>query len=82
VLPYLQNLYLESEDALTVKKSLSDNSKALNIIVPALPHISNHTDFDPLLLHENVSLEFIRDASQVTGADLIILPAVNRCAMI
>lgn len=74
VLPYLHDLYLESEDALTVKKSLSENHNALKIIVPAYPRMSNHTDFDPLLLHEGVSLEFMRDASQVTGADLMILP--------
>lgn len=74
VLPYLQNLYLESEDALTVKKSVSDHHNALNIIVPAFPRMSNHTDFDPLLLHQGVSLEFIRDISQVTSADLVILP--------
>jgi adenosylcobyric acid synthase len=74
VLPYLHNLYLESEDSLTVKKSVRDTGNALNIIVPALPRMSNHTDFDPLLLHKGVSLEFVRDVTQVTGADLIILP--------
>lgn len=74
VLPYLHDLYLESEDALTVKKSVSSHHNALNMIVPAFPRMSNHTDFDPLLLHPGVSLQFMRDASQVTGADLIILP--------
>lgn len=74
VLPYLHDLYLESEDSLTVKKSQSDHENALKIIVIGLPHISNHTDFDPLLLHPGVSLEFIRDASQARGADLFILP--------
>ena len=59
---------------MALRKSVRDSSKALNIIVPALPRMSNHTDFDPLLLHDGVSLEFVRDASQVTGADLIILP--------
>jgi adenosylcobyric acid synthase len=73
-LPYLHDLYLESEDSLTVKKSHSHNQNALKIIVIGLPHISNHTDFDPLLLHPGVSLEFIRDVSQASGADLIILP--------
>ena len=74
VLPYLHDLYLESEDALTVKKSLSNHHNALKIIVPAYPRMSNHTDLDPLLLHPGVNLEFMRDVSQVTGADLMILP--------
>jgi adenosylcobyric acid synthase len=74
VLPYLHDLYLESEDSLTVKKSLGKGDNTLKIIVIGFPHMSNHTDFDPLLLHPKVSLAFLRDASQATGADLIILP--------
>lgn len=74
VLPYLHDLYLEAEDALTRRKSVVSANEALSIIVPALPRMSNHTDFDPLLLHPGVNLEFIREASQVTRADLIILP--------
>lgn len=74
VLPYLPDLYLEAEDSLTVKKSARVQEKALNIIVASLPRMSNHTDFDPLRLHSGVNLEFVRDASQVIKADLIILP--------
>ncbi|MDD5179694.1 MAG: cobyric acid synthase [Gallionellaceae bacterium] len=31
----------------------------LRIVVPALPHISNHTDFDPLRLHPQVEFHFV-----------------------
>jgi len=42
--------------------------------VPALPRISNHTDFDPLRLHPQVDLRFVGPGQAIPGADLIILP--------
>lgn len=72
VLPYLHQLYLDSEDSLTVHKSAG--SAAFKIVVPGLPRMSNHTDFDPLLHHSGVTLEFLREPEQARGADLMILP--------
>ena len=72
VLPFLHQLYLESEDSLTVHKTTGKGS--FKIIVPGLPRMSNHTDFDPLMHHDGVSLEFARGAEEVGSADLIILP--------
>lgn len=74
VLPYLHDLYIEPEDAIAVKKSVSPQAQALNVVIIALPHISNHTDFDPLLLHPAVNVAFVRDPQQVQKADLLILP--------
>jgi adenosylcobyric acid synthase len=76
VLPYLQGLYLEAEDALPGDQGVApkEGSDHLRIIVPALPRISNHTDFDPLRLHPGVDLQFIGPNQKVPGADLIILP--------
>src|SRR6185436_13830081 len=39
-----------------------------------LPRISNHTDFDPLRLHPQVSFRFIGPSETVPPADLIVLP--------
>jgi adenosylcobyric acid synthase len=33
--------------------------QVLKVVVPVLPRISNHTDFDPLRLHPQVDLQFI-----------------------
>lgn len=44
------------------------------MIVPVLPRISNHTDFDPLRLHPQVDLQFIGPGQPIPAADLIILP--------
>jgi adenosylcobyric acid synthase len=46
----------------------------LRVIVPVLPHISNHTDFDPLRLHPQVDFRFVPISEPLPPADLIILP--------
>ncbi len=75
VLPYLKNLHLEAEDSLNIIKSNSaDTNDALKIIVPQLPKISNHTDFDALRLHPQVELQFISESETIPAADLIIIP--------
>src|SRR5690606_8202895 len=50
------------------------SSCAFKIVVPVLPRISNHTDFDALRLHSGVDLQFTADAGADVRADLIILP--------
>lgn len=76
VLPYLQGLHLEAEDALTHATEAPPPSadSRLQIIVPALPRISNHTDFDPLRLHPQVNMRFIGPGQTIPAADVIILP--------
>lgn len=72
VLPYLQGLVIDSEDS--IGTSGSSTTDALNVIVPVLPRISNHNDFDPLRLHPKVNLQFIGPDQPIPPADLIILP--------
>ncbi len=74
VLPYVQDLYLEAEDALPVKTDKPQNQQLFKILVPVLPRISNHTDFDPLRLHPEVSVEFVKQPLANQLADLLILP--------
>ncbi|SEN44893.1 cobyric acid synthase [Nitrosomonas marina] len=76
VLPYLQGLHLEAEDALphTPDFIAPVEHKCLRVIVPALPRISNHTDFDPLRLHPKVNMQFVGPGEAIPAADLIILP--------
>ncbi len=73
VLPYLKTLYLEAEDSLNLQSNVPNNS-LFNIIVPRLPHLSNHTDFDPLRLHPQVNLQFVDITQAVPACDLILLP--------
>ncbi|GHB09075.1 cobyric acid synthase [Modicisalibacter luteus] len=72
VLPYLPSLVLDAEDSLGLTGS--HDHGALKVIVPALPRISNHNDFDPLRLHPGVDLQFIGPDQAIPAADVIILP--------
>ena len=73
VLPYVMDLHLEAEDGIDQRQS-DKAVRALKVIVPVLPRISNHTDFDPLRLHPQVDLQFIGPGDPIPPADLIILP--------
>ncbi|WP_066964451.1 cobyric acid synthase [Microbulbifer sp. Q7] len=76
VLPYLHDLYLDAEDAISSQQVAPVNAsdRGLKIVVPVLPRISNHTDFDALRLHPNVDLQFVSVRAPVPPCDLIILP--------
>lgn len=71
VLPYLPALHLDAEDAVPREQY---ERGSFRVMVPALPHISNHTDFDPLRLHPGVDLRFVAPGELPSGADLICLP--------
>ncbi len=71
VLPYLQGLFLDAEDAIQPQQ---ESQGAFRIVVPMLPRISNHTDFDALRAHPDVTLQFIATGQPIPAADLIILP--------
>lgn len=73
VLPYLMNLQLDAEDAISIDQA-DVAEDAFRVIVPALPRISNHTDFDPLRAHPQVNLQFVGEGQPLPQADLIILP--------
>ncbi len=73
VLPYLHGLHLEAEDAIQSEQTNS-GTQHLKVIVPVIPRISNHTDFDPLRHHPQVDLQFIGPDQTIPSADLIILP--------
>ena len=73
-LPYLQNFYLDSEDAINTQQQLDADSLKLTVVVPVYPRTSNHTDFDALRQHPRVDLIMVGPGAELPGADLIILP--------
>jgi adenosylcobyric acid synthase len=73
VLPYLNGLRLDAEDAIR-REPDGVKSDALRVLVPVLPRISNHTDFDPLRHHPQVEMLFVGPGQAPPPADLIILP--------
>jgi len=72
VLPYLHGLFLDAEDAV---QPVQASRGAFRVVVPSLPRMSNHTDFDALRAHPDVDLHFVREGQPIPPqADLIILP--------
>lgn len=71
VLPYLHGLHLDAEDAVPENLTVAGQFR---VVVPRLPHISNHTDFEPLRLHPQVDFQYVGHLETIPPADLIILP--------
>lgn len=76
VVPYIENLHVEAEDAISIKNH-KDDLPIFKICVPVFPRISNHTDFDALALHPQIDLQFIKDPKKFSGCDLMILPGTK-----
>lgn len=74
VVPYLNDFFLDAEDSIANSQVVDESKQKLKIVVPVLPRISNHTDFDALRMHPNVDLEFVSIKQPCPSADLIILP--------
>ena len=78
VIPYLQGLHLDAEDAVDQEQIFTETNDSLNntlkVVVPVFPRVSNHTDFDALRLHPQVDLCYVGPDQPIPPADLIILP--------
>ena len=74
VIPYLEGLHIESEDGFSQNQIPQQEKNGIKVVVPVLPRISNHTDFDPLRLHPKVDFRYIGPGKEIPPADLIILP--------
>ncbi|MDY6821141.1 MAG: cobyric acid synthase, partial [Deferribacterota bacterium] len=77
VVPYIDNLILEDEDSQFIKTNKKGSEKSVRIGVIKLRHMSNFTDFYPLLSIENVLLEYIDNPYNLSNHDLIIIPGTK-----
>ncbi len=73
VLPYLDGLHIEAEDSLSRPPGRT-GADLFRVVVPALPRMSNHTDFDALRLHPQVEVRFVRAGEPIPPCDLMVLP--------
>ncbi len=76
VLPWLPDVWLDSEDALDVpgRRASVGRADALSVAVVRFPRISNFTDVDALAVEPTTSVFFTADAAGVRDADLVVLP--------
>ena len=76
VLPYFRDIFIEEEDsvALARKQRQAGPAGRVRVAVVLLGRLSNFTDFDALAHDPRADLFFTRDAAEIGGADIIILP--------
>ena len=72
VVPYLHGLDIAAEDA--VPRTASGVDGDFKIVIATLPHISNHTDFDPLRRIAGINCQFANPNQPLPACDLLILP--------
>ncbi|MEU4608612.1 cobyric acid synthase [Kribbella sp. NPDC023972] len=74
VLPWLPELWLDSEDALDIPVRRSSPADLLTVAVVRFPRISNFTDLDALAVEPTNSVFFTTSPAEVRDADLVVLP--------
>lgn len=78
VVPYKPfNLGFEDIQSLTNYKQDTKNA-IIKVGVIRLPHISNFTDFEPLIADKEIELSFITNLSEVSTCQLLILPGTKQ----
>jgi adenosylcobyric acid synthase len=67
------------EDSESIMNYVQDTKDAkIKVGVIKLPHISNFTDFEPLVVDKEIELTFISNALDMATCDLIVLPGSKR----
>ena len=79
VLPWLEGMWFDGEDSLTVGAARvagrpQRGGDVLTVAAVRLPRISNSTDVDALSCEPNLAVRFTTDPAEVAAADLVILP--------
>ena len=83
VLPWYNHIQIDPEDSVVIEnpqKVFTDNSGAPAVAVIRLPHISNFSDFDPLMALDGLDLFFLEKVQALTAFKAVILPgSKNTC---
>ena len=75
VLPYFRDIYVEEEDAVSLRQKHTQPVKGkVNVAVVLLGRMSNFTDFDRLAKDERANLYYTHTAGGIAEADIVILP--------
>lgn len=77
VVPYFQ-LNIEDEDSVSEWLRYGEGEgRDIDIAVIRLPYMSNHTDFNALRLHGDVSLRFVEINGELGQPDVVVLPGTK-----
>ena len=78
VLPWLPGLVVDTEDSLSVARTVSGGppvgAEALHVAAVRLPRTSNSTDLDALACEPGVVVQWTISPAEVRAADLVVLP--------
>lgn len=77
VLPWLTDVWLDSEDALSIGRWRPDDdamSERLSVAVVRFPRTSNATDVDALAAEPGIDVHITTDLDRCREADLLVLP--------
>ncbi len=81
VVPYLRDLNLPDEDAVSIEEQTPVNQDAhellTDIAVIGFPRIANFDDFDPLKAEKGVRIRYVRSVEEFGGPDAVILPGTK-----
>ncbi|MEU6642264.1 cobyric acid synthase [Saccharomonospora sp. NPDC046836] len=80
VLPWLTDVWLDSEDALAIARwdgHQRGSGATLRVAAVRFPRISNATDLDPLAAEPGVAVTVTADPDVVAAADLAVLPGTR-----
>ncbi|MCD6173725.1 MAG: cobyric acid synthase [Sulfurimonas sp.] len=67
------------EDSQSIMSYVQNTTKAIiKVGVIKLPHISNFTDFEPLVADKEIELSFISNASDLSTCQVVIIPGSKR----
>ncbi|MBK1786723.1 cobyric acid synthase [Prauserella cavernicola] len=80
VLPWLDDVWLDSEDALAIARWDGHRRGAgptLRVAAVRFPRISNATDLDPLAAEPGVAVTVTADPDVVAAADVVVLPGTR-----
>ena len=77
VVPWLPELWLDSEDALDIPGRRASAGGGLTIAVVRFPRVSNFTDLDALAVEPTTTVFFTADPAEVVTADLVVLPGTR-----
>ncbi len=74
VLPWYADFVIEAEDSVVIERPAADAGQGPCIAVIRLPHISNFTDFDPLMRLDGVGVVYLERPQSLDHFQAVILP--------
>ncbi len=78
LIPFFYHIEIDSEDGMPIETIIDPPGIPLdgkiNIACIRVPHISNFTDFNPLIREDGVNFHYLAKPRSLKGYDLLILP--------